>query len=56
MLLLRSGAEDVRIFTTFANQAYIAVAVKSGSVAANIITPVEAAHPDCLSPLSRGIS
>jgi SAM-dependent methyltransferase/alpha-beta hydrolase superfamily lysophospholipase len=30
MLLLSSGAEDVRIFKTFAEQAYIAVAHKSG--------------------------
>jgi SAM-dependent methyltransferase len=30
MLLLSSGAEDVRIFKTFADQAYIAVAHKSG--------------------------
>ena len=56
MLLLSSGAEDVRIFTTFANQAYIAVAIKFGSVAANIITPAGAAYPDCLSPLSRRVS
>jgi SAM-dependent methyltransferase len=56
MLLLSSGGEDVRIFTTFADQAYIAVAVKSGSVAPSIITPVGPAYPDFVSPLSRRIS
>jgi ubiquinone/menaquinone biosynthesis C-methylase UbiE len=33
MLLLSAGAEDVRIFKTFAEQAYIAVAQKAGAEA-----------------------
>jgi ubiquinone/menaquinone biosynthesis C-methylase UbiE len=40
MLLLRGGAEHVQIFTTFANQAYIAVAEKSGSVTASVSAQV----------------
>ncbi|HEY3198217.1 MAG TPA: PilZ domain-containing protein [Nitrospirales bacterium] len=56
MLLLSGGAEQVQIFTTFANQAYIAVAAKSGSMAATASIPAEAAYPDRLSRISRRIS
>ncbi len=52
MLLLSAGAEDVRIFKTFAEQAYIAVAHKSGSEA---FTAKIAVSDDASIPESAGV-
>ncbi len=52
MLLLSAGAEDVRIFKTFAEQAYIAVAHKSGNEA---FTPKVTVSEDASIPESAGV-
>jgi hypothetical protein len=52
MLLLTAGAENVGIFETFAGQAYIAIAQKSG---AEVFTVKAAASDDASASESAGV-